>query len=286
MSDSPLPSNPKKRLAVLIDGENISSSHTYEVLKQVREWGQIGVCYLYNAETGWENAKKDYPFELRCALNPMKKLDAADFLIYMDAMELCLRDEYGINGIVLVSSDNGFYQLALRMRKLNKDFYLIAEEDKIKMDSVYCQVCTAYKLFKHSPAVSAKDEPSGSHASVVTSSAAVFGVVSGQKSVATTQSAPKVEYKVTPIDPTVKVSLECFRAACDESPDYCRKSAFGTKLSARKSDIAELKDAKSGFLAKFMKIEGMSNYYDFSDKDKVRLKARGKQEMKKLNLDK
>lgn len=103
---------PAGRIALLIDGENISPSHAEEILTVARRFGDPAIRRVYGKSeqiTGWDQKG----FRL-VPTRPGK--NAADLLLTVEAMTLAFRD--GISTFVLATSDGDFVYLATQLREL------------------------------------------------------------------------------------------------------------------------------------------------------------------------
>lgn len=103
---------PAARVAVLIDGENLSSAHADTILGKSALLGEATVRRVYGKPehiAPWEN----YGFRLVPA--GMTK-NAADIALCVDAMTLALREEFST--LVIASSDRDFSPLATQLREL------------------------------------------------------------------------------------------------------------------------------------------------------------------------
>lgn len=100
-----------RRVAVLVDGDNISARYAGRVLSEARTWGRIDVARVYVAagESAWLSMPGYRAIYASCGKN------STDMLLCIDAMELELVG--GIEAFVLVTSDRDYTHLALRLRE-------------------------------------------------------------------------------------------------------------------------------------------------------------------------
>jgi len=111
---------PKDQIfAVLIDGENVSSSLLGSILDEVEKYGVAAVRKVYGDWTkptlsSWMDNLHNYSFRPEQQFHYGK--DAADHALIMDAIELISTNKR-INAVCVVSSDGGFYSLAQRIRE-------------------------------------------------------------------------------------------------------------------------------------------------------------------------
>jgi len=106
-----LPASPC-RVAVLVDGENLSSTHAASVMAVARTLGDPTIRRAYGKTEhieGWGNEG----FRLMATRSGK---NAADLLLCVEAMSLALREEFQI--LVIASSDRDFTCLAEHLREL------------------------------------------------------------------------------------------------------------------------------------------------------------------------
>ncbi|MFN7225305.1 MAG: NYN domain-containing protein [Paracoccaceae bacterium] len=102
----------ESRVAVLVDGDNISVSLATAIIEQARRLGRVDVARVYTAITqtsGW-NAAPGYR-----VIHSGYGKNASDLLLSIDAMDLALSS--GIQSFVIATSDGDFTHLAVRLRE-------------------------------------------------------------------------------------------------------------------------------------------------------------------------
>ncbi len=100
------------RVALLIDGENISSALAGKIITEARRQGELTIRRVYgNAKRipGWDEAPG-----IRLIHSGTGK-NAADLLLAVEAMEVCVENR--VDCVVLVSSDGDFSHLATILRE-------------------------------------------------------------------------------------------------------------------------------------------------------------------------
>ncbi|MGL4986970.1 MAG: NYN domain-containing protein [Treponemataceae bacterium] len=108
------------RLAVLIDGDNISSSKAKEMLNEIAKFGIPTIKRIYgdwtsDKLTGWKKVLLD------TAITPIQQYayttgkNATDSAMIIDAMDILHSGRVG--GFCIVSSDSDFTRLATRLRE-------------------------------------------------------------------------------------------------------------------------------------------------------------------------
>ena len=101
-----------RRVAVLVDGDNVSPIHSAGILSEATKLGRVDVVRVYcaaNGPSGWLTAS-GYRM-----MHAGEGKNAADLLLSIDAMELALVG--GIEGFVVATSDCDYMHLAQRLRE-------------------------------------------------------------------------------------------------------------------------------------------------------------------------
>lgn len=121
----------EKKLAVLIDADNISSKNIKNMLVEISRYGTPTVKRIYGDWTkpdlsGWKNSL------LENALTPMQQYgytsgkNSTDSAMIIDAMDILYTGD--VDGFCIVSSDSDFTRLAIRLREAGKIVYGIGEQ--------------------------------------------------------------------------------------------------------------------------------------------------------------
>jgi uncharacterized protein (TIGR00288 family) len=109
-----------RRLAMLIDGDNIQSSLIKEIIAETSRYGQISIKRIYGDWTA-DNMKPWKEVLHTHAVQPIQQFrytvgkNATDSSLIIDAMDIVY--EGVVNGFCLVSSDSDFTRLATRIRE-------------------------------------------------------------------------------------------------------------------------------------------------------------------------
>lgn len=112
-----------RRFAVLIDGDNIPPKYLSAILSEVGKFGSIVIRRIYGDWTtpnmnGWKELLAANP------IRPFQQFrygeDATDGALVMDAIELLSSQSTSVDAYCIVSSDGGFYSVALRLREYGK----------------------------------------------------------------------------------------------------------------------------------------------------------------------
>jgi hypothetical protein len=118
----------ERRVALLVDGENLSADHAGFLIRTSLECGRLIVRRVFGAVTrigGWTSAPG-----FRVVHVPPKK-DAADLALSLDALELALTRQ--VDEIVIATSDRDMTLVALRLVELGFPVTGIGE-DKAPID--------------------------------------------------------------------------------------------------------------------------------------------------------
>jgi hypothetical protein len=107
-----LPSSKARRVALLVDGDNLPPSLSGPILKAAERLGQVNVRRVYAAEAGfraWQEAPGYRPIQVGGAKN------GTDLLLCIEAMELACKG--GFEAFALASDDRDFSHLAHWLRE-------------------------------------------------------------------------------------------------------------------------------------------------------------------------
>ena len=109
----------EKRLAVLIDSDNVSAKYAQFIMQEVVKYGTPTYKRVYGdwekGGNGWHNPAVNYsimPVQQTCYVTGK---NATDFSMIIDAMDILYTGR--VDGFVLVTSDSDFTRLAIRLRE-------------------------------------------------------------------------------------------------------------------------------------------------------------------------
>ena len=128
-------------IAVLIDGDNIPSSHVKEMMEEIAKYGNPTIKRIYGDWTSphlskWKNVL------LENAITPIQQYayttgkNATDSAMIIDAMDILYSEK--VNGFCLVSSDSDFTKLATRLREAGMQVIGIGEKKTPNLFIVAC----------------------------------------------------------------------------------------------------------------------------------------------------
>ncbi|MBZ6377806.1 hypothetical protein B5C34_03030 [Pacificimonas flava] len=109
-----------RSIALLIDADNASPNHLDPVLTVLAELGEVNVRRAYGnwrkqALKSWADLTLEYAIEPYQQFDIVKKKNASDMRIVIDAMDLLFAGKVG--GFGIMSSDSDFMPLAQRIRQ-------------------------------------------------------------------------------------------------------------------------------------------------------------------------
>ncbi|HBO4309875.1 TPA: NYN domain-containing protein [Pseudomonas aeruginosa] len=134
----------QKRIALLIDCDNVSHNAVEGVLEDLAKYGMVNVRHAHgdwkrDELTGW--AERLHPFAIR----PMQQFaytkgkNATDAAMIIDAMDLMYSKN--IDAFALMTSDSDFTPLALRLQESGFPVYGFGER---KTPLPFVQACTSF----------------------------------------------------------------------------------------------------------------------------------------------
>lgn len=110
-----------KRLAVLIDADNVSPAQVSEIFKTVSTLGEpivrraYGMVNCFSVSGGWNVAQREYGIVSKPQVSNVSGKNVADIALVIDAMEMLYKSS--VDGICIVSSDSDFTALAAKIRE-------------------------------------------------------------------------------------------------------------------------------------------------------------------------
>ncbi|MHC1709382.1 MAG: NYN domain-containing protein [Methanomassiliicoccales archaeon] len=137
-------SNSQVPLAILIDGDNVSHEHIQKIIEEASKFGQVMTKRVYGnwkstTMQGWSNEVQDYAITPIQVFSNVKRKNATDSSLIIDAMDI-LHDGV-IEGFCIVSSDSDYTSLALRIKEHGKFVMGIGSESTHKS---FTNACTKF----------------------------------------------------------------------------------------------------------------------------------------------
>lgn len=150
--------NNEKRLAVLIDSENVSSKYIKYILDEISNYGVATYKRIYG---DWTNKKAPRweKVALENSLTPIQQYvytkgkNATDSAMIIDAMDILYSGN--VDGFCLVSSDSDFTRLASRLRESGM---LVIGMGEQKTNEAFIASCTLFKYLEILAAEDTDDE--------------------------------------------------------------------------------------------------------------------------------
>lgn len=137
------------KIAVFFDAENVSAEKVPEIISFLSSKGDILFQRAY-ADWSINNTK---PWKDQISKTPITAIQqfhhnqeqAVDKAIMMDAIKLAVEQEE-IDIFTIITSDNGYYSLSLRLRELGKR--VIGIGSKEKCNSIWINSCNEFTYFE------------------------------------------------------------------------------------------------------------------------------------------
>lgn len=112
----------EKRLAVLIDSDNVSAKYAQFIMNEVQKYGVPTYKRVYGdwekGGNGWHTPAVNYSIMPVQQTSYVAGKNATDFSMIIDAMDILYTGS--VEGFVLVTSDSDFTRLAIRLREAGK----------------------------------------------------------------------------------------------------------------------------------------------------------------------
>ena len=135
-----------RKLALLIDADNISPIYVNIMLNEAKNYGTVSVRRIYgdwtsSGKNSWKNVMLDN------SLTPIQQYsytygkNASDSAMIIDAMDILYADH--VDGFILASSDSDFTRLAMRLREAGKFVIGMGES---KTPAPFVKSCDEFKL--------------------------------------------------------------------------------------------------------------------------------------------
>ena len=130
-----------RRIAVLVDGDNVSPVHAAEILSEGVKLGRVDIARVYTSgahSTVWLSEPGYRIIHSGAGKN------SADILLSIDAMELAFLS--GIETFVVATSDGDFSHVGLRLRERGLHVLGLGEE---KAPPCFRMACSAFTILKN-----------------------------------------------------------------------------------------------------------------------------------------
>ena len=131
----------EKKIAVLIDSDNVSAKYAQFIMQEVEKYGVPTYKRVYGdwekGGNGWHNAAINYSIMPVQQCSYIAGKNATDFSMIIDAMDILYTSD--VDGFCLVTSDSDFTRLAIRLREAGKLVVGIGELKTPRAFTVSCQ---------------------------------------------------------------------------------------------------------------------------------------------------
>ena len=111
--------NEEKKLALLIDSDNVSAKYAQFILQEASKYGELTYKRVYGDwvknNTGWRTPAMNNSILAVQQNSYIAGKNATDFSMIIDAMDIMYTGD--VDGFVLVTSDSDFTRLAIRLRE-------------------------------------------------------------------------------------------------------------------------------------------------------------------------
>ncbi len=143
-----------KKLAILIDGDNIPSAYVKEMMEEIAKYGNPTIKRIYwdwtrPGLTKWKDILLEH------AIQPIQQYgytigkNATDSAMIIDAMDILYSAR--VDGFCIVSSDSDFTRLATRLREAGMAVYGMGEKKTPKPFIVACDKFIYIEILKKPP---------------------------------------------------------------------------------------------------------------------------------------
>lgn len=136
----------EKQVAVLIDGDNISSKYAEYIIQEASQYGNIKICRLYGS-VNCPNVKSWYKKMPGQGIMPVLQISyadgksIADQALTIDAMDIIYREMVDV--FCIVSSDSDFTKLVYRLKETGNLVIGIGEQ---KTKESLAKACDEFKI--------------------------------------------------------------------------------------------------------------------------------------------
>ena len=131
----------QRKIAVLIDSDNVSAKYAQFIMQEVEKYGIPTYKRVYGdwekGGNGWHNAAINYSIMPVQQCSYIAGKNATDFSMIIDAMDILYTGN--VDGFCLVTSDSDFTRLAIRLREAGKLVVGIGELKTPRAFTISCQ---------------------------------------------------------------------------------------------------------------------------------------------------
>lgn len=138
--------NEQAKIAVLIDGENISRKYIKLIMEEVSNYGLATYKRIYGdftapSVTSWQDRLREYALTPIFQFNYTQGKNASDSALIIDAMDILYSGN--VDGFCIVTSDSDFTKLAIRLREAGM---LVIGMGEQKTPKALVSACETFKF--------------------------------------------------------------------------------------------------------------------------------------------
>ncbi len=138
----------RPRLAVLIDGQNISHTIAAKLFLEVSKIGDASLRRVYGDFSGgqlkgWSDKLEAHGMSALHQPSAVKGKNASDIALIVDAMDLLLKNGKWLDGFCIVSSDSDFTRLAVAIRDEGREVFGFGGK---KTPVSFRNACTSFQV--------------------------------------------------------------------------------------------------------------------------------------------
>lgn len=155
-------SDNQKLIALLIDGDNATSTLIPQIFKVISAYGKPIIKKIYgdwSQETlkRWEPVAREHEIDLAPHFNVSSGKNATDIALVIDAMDMLWQHGHRLDGFCIVSSDSDFTHLAKRIKKNGLFVLGIGTKNSQSLAAAYDHFIAIEDLNSQNPKASVKE---------------------------------------------------------------------------------------------------------------------------------
>lgn len=139
----------ERKVALLIDAENISIKYIEAVIKEVAKYGKLIISRYYGdvskLNKDWVEKAIDYAIKPMHQNHVSSQKNAADMALTLDAVEIMYREI--VDTFFIISSDSDFTPLAIKLRE--NGMHVIGIGNEKKVTKAFKSSCNEFKYFEY-----------------------------------------------------------------------------------------------------------------------------------------
>lgn len=147
-----------KKLAVLIDAENVLPAHAEMIFDHAAALGDVVRREIFGASSAlgaWVSPVLKYAIHPNLTIKASKGKNSSDIALVIGAMDLLVAG--GIDSVIIASSDSDFSALSVRLRNAGIEVIGMGME---KSNELWRTACSTFVVLQNRPAASAQKQSS------------------------------------------------------------------------------------------------------------------------------